>query len=217
MPAAGRAPNRNAAAVPAHGASHEWRELVAQMGVNRRPVDHGNRLVNAFATTGKIDRAGLRAIREAMDRVRRIGIIAQQISRFASGRVKPASEKLNLTQVLRDALAQRGRETHTRGIELHQELAQADVIVDAAMLSALLQAMLDWSFEHARARITVRLELKSWPEHARLSCRFHHVPPDEALDDAASPSGSPLQSVAQKLDTMPWHCCVGWCHRWDWC
>jgi hypothetical protein len=205
MPAAGRAPNRSAAAVSAHGASHEWRELVAQMGrETAAPLTTATELVNAFATTGKIDRAGLRAIREAMDRVRRIGIIAQQISRFASGRVKPASEKLNLTQVLRDVLAQRGRETLTRGIELHQELAQADVIVDAAMLSALLQAMLDWSFDHARARITVRLELKSWPEHACLSCRFHHVPPDEVSDDAASPSGSPLQSVAQKLDTMPW-------------
>ena len=205
LPATSRAPNSSVAAASAHGASHEWRELVAQMGrETAAPLTAATELVNAFATTGKIDRTGLRAIREAMDHVRRIGIMAQQISRFASGRVKPACENLDLTQVLRDALAQRGRETLTRGIELRQELAQAEVIVDAAMLSALLQALLDWSFEHARARITVRLELKSWPEHACLSCRFNHVPPDEVSDEAASPSGPRLQAVTQKLDTMPW-------------
>ena len=70
---------------------------------------------NAFATTGKIDRAGLRAIREAIDRARRIGLIAQQISRFASGRVQTRERELNLTQVLRDALAQRGRRDRWRG------------------------------------------------------------------------------------------------------
>jgi len=203
--ASSRASSRSASARPADVAAYEWRELVAQLGhETAAPLTTATELVNAFATSGKIDRAGLHAIREALDRARRIGIIAQQISRFASGRVQPAPEKLNLTQVVRAALAQRGRQTLARGIELRQELAQADVIVDAAMLNALLQAMLDWSFEHARAAITVRLDLKSWPEQARLSCRFTHIQPDEVMAQAPSLGSLPLPPVAHKLDTMPW-------------
>jgi hypothetical protein len=168
------------------------------------PLTAALELVNTIATTGKIDRAGLSLIRESMDRARRVGIIAQQISRLASGRVQPANEQLNLTQVVRDALAQRGRETQPRGIELRQELAQAEVIVDAAMLSALLQALLDWSFEHARSHIGFRLKLKNWPEHACLSCQFAHMPADELSAPEAGPGGLPQPEVSQKLDTMPW-------------
>ena len=90
------------------------------------------------------------------------------------------------------------------------------MIVDAAMLSALLQAMLDWSFEHARAAITVRLELKSWPEHARLSCRFAHAPPDEVMAHAASPGGLPLPARRTSSTPCRGSCCAGWCRRWAW-
>jgi hypothetical protein len=174
-----------------------FRELVGQIGREvAAPMTSALERVNAFATTGRIDRAGLRALREEIERARRIGLSARQISRFASGRVRQNPERLNLTDTLRDALAQRGRETASRGIDLRQDLRPAEVIIDASMWSALLQCVLDWSFEHARSHIEFRIDLKSWPVHARLACRFAHIPADELPSQATQIDG--------RLDTVPW-------------
>ncbi len=201
LPAAPR-PSAAAATPASEPTQQEWRELVAQIGrETAAPMSAAIELVNAFATTGKIDRAGLRVIREAMDRARRIGVMAQQISRFASGRVQPSPERLNLSQVVQDVLAQRRRETQARGIELRASLAPAEADVDAALLSAVLQALLDWGFEHARSHISIALDVKAWPEQARLTCRFAHVLPD-ALPQA--PPTRVGRDVSDKLDSMPW-------------
>ena len=110
--------------------------------------------------------------------------------------MRQTPERLNLTQTLRDALSQRGRETASRGIGLRQELKPAEVIIDASMCAALLQAVLDWSFEHARSHIEFRIDVRSWPERARLACRFAHIPPDEVPAQA--------QQDAARLETVPW-------------
>jgi hypothetical protein len=183
-------------AEPGNGDS--FRELVGQVGGEIAvPMTSALERVNAFATTGRIDRAGLRALRDEIEMARRIGMGAQQISRFASSRVRQNPERLDLTQSLRDALAQRSRETASRGIDLRQDLKAAEVYIDASMWSALLQALLDWSFEHARSHIEFRIDIKNWPVHARLACRFAFIPADEL------PSLQPLQS-ARRLDTVSW-------------
>jgi hypothetical protein len=192
----GRPPTQSAFA-PDLGAADSFRELVGQLGREiTAPMTSALERVNNFATTGRIDRAGLRALREEIECARRLALGAQQISRFASGRVRQSAERLNLTQSLRDALAQRSRETASRGIDLRQELKPAEIIIDTSMWSVLLQALLDWSFEHARSHIDFRIDVKSWPVHARLACRFAFIPPDEL----------PAQQIpaAQRLETVPW-------------
>ena len=192
----GKGPAAPAFTAERHG-DHGFRELVGQLGRDvASPMTSALERINAFATTGRIDRSGLRALRDELEHARRIGLSAQQISRFASGRVRQNPERLNLTQTLRDALAQRGRETASRGIDLRQELKPAEVIIDASMCSALLQALLDWSFAHARSHIEFRIDIKAWPEHARLGCRFAHIPADELPTQAAQ--------AVDRLDTVPW-------------
>ena len=182
---------------PDLGAADGFRELVGQFGREvAAPMTAALERVNAFATTGRIDRAGLRALRDEIERARRLALNAQQICRFATGRVRQNPERLNLTQTLRDALAQRSRETGSRGIDLRQDLKPAEIVVDASMCSALLQAVLDWSFEHARSHIEFRIDIKSWPVHARLGCRFAYIPADELP--------SQLAQDAQRLETVPW-------------
>ena len=179
------------------GAAGSFRELVGQLGREiMAPMTCALERVNNFATTGRMDRVGLRALREEIECARRLALGAQQLSRFASGRVRQTAERLNLTQSLRDALAQRSRETASRGIDLRQDLQPAEILIDGSMWSALLQALLDWSFEHARSHIEFRIDVKSWPVHARLACRFAFIPPDE--------SSSQQGSTAQRLETMPW-------------
>lgn len=191
-----RAPQPRRPAVPPEPIG-SFRELIAQIGREvAAPMTSALERVNAFATTGRMDRAALRALRDEIECARRIGLGAQQLSRFASGRVRQNPQRLNLAQMLHDALAQRQRETAARGIDLRQELKTAEVMIDASMLSALLQALLDWSFEHARSHIEFRIDVKSWPAHARLSCRFAYVPADEMPDIE--------RRTADRLDTLPW-------------
>ena len=171
--------------------------LVAQLGQEiAGPMTAALERVNAFATSGRMDRAGLRALREEIECARRLGLSAQQIARFAAGRGRQKPTRVSLTQSLRDALAQRSRETAARGINLRQELEPAEIVIDPSMWSALLQALLDWSFEHARSHIEFRIDIKAWPEHARLGCRFAHIPADELPTQA--------DQAADRLDTVPW-------------
>jgi hypothetical protein len=181
------------------GPTGAFRELVGQFGREiAAPMAAALERVNAFAAAGRMDRASLRALREEIEGARRIGLQAQQLARFAGGRVRQDPRRLNLTQTLRDALARRQRETASRGIDLRQQLGAAEVITDASALSVLLQALLDWSFEHARSHIEFGIDVKSWPVHARLMCRFAHVPADE-LPDAPRGSAAPLDSVSWQL------------------
>jgi len=201
QPGSGK-PQNNAVFAGDLGPDDAYRELVDQLGREvAAPMASALERVNAFATSGRIDRAGLRALREEIDHARRIGLIAQQICRFASGRVRQSQERQNLTQKLRDALAQRGRETASRGIDLRQDLKPAEVLIDAAMLSALLQALLDWSFEHARSHIGFRIDLNTWPVRARLACSFAYIPADELPTHAP---GTHAAHAADRLDTIPW-------------
>ena len=175
--------------------------LVAQLGSEvAATLSSALERVTTLAATGKIDRAGLRLLREEIDRARRAGIMGQQVVRLGNGRVQLANERLDLTGLLHEALRQRGREIDARGIEVRQVLGAAEVMSDTTLLFSLLQTTLDWSFEHAVSRIDLSIEIKSWPAHACLSVAFAHQPPDE-VDEAPGQSASHDEL---RLNTMAW-------------
>lgn len=188
---------------PPEGQEEHFRALIAQIGSEiGSSLSSALERVTALATTGKIDRPGLRALRDEIEQARRAGMIGQQLARFASGRIRQSPEALSLTQMLRDVLVQRGREISARGIDVRQAMRPVEVIVDATLLHTLLQALVDWTLEHALAHLEFRIDLRPWPPHARLSCHFSHRPPAElengvvALnDDDAAPDA---------LDTLSW-------------
>jgi hypothetical protein len=198
---------RPAAVTPAAGRETAgercWRELVAQIGNEvAAPLAAALERVTAAAASGRLDRAGLRALHDDIDKARRIGLAARQISRFGSGRVRPSPQRCHLAQALRDALAQRSRESARLGIELRQDLRPAEVMIDASLLPALLQALLDWCLEHARSPLEFALDVMAWPAHARLQCRFTRASAGEAATDAAHgrPNADPtLDSTAWRL------------------
>lgn len=151
--------------------------------------------VNTLATTGRIDKINLRGLREEIEQARRIGITGQQVARLSSGQVRLQDERLDLTALLRESLAQRGREIEARGIELRQVLRPAAVLGDATLTFSLLQALLDWSFEHACGAIELKLHHRAWPVHATLGCTFAYQPPDVI----GAADASRLQSVNWRL------------------
>lgn len=176
-----------------------WREIIGQIGTEvGLPLSAALERVTVLATTGKIDRAGLRMLREEIERARRAGMIGQQLARFASGRIRQSPEQISVTQMLREVLLQRGREATARQIEIGQVLKPAEVVADATLLYALLQAVVDWSLDLAQKKLEFRLDIKAWPPHATLSARFSHASSDAS--DRQTPVGTPLPS----LDSMSW-------------
>jgi CheY-like chemotaxis protein len=175
--------------------------LIAQLGSEvASTLSSALERVATLAATGRIDRDSLRALREEIDLARRAGIMGQQVVRLGNGRVQLARERLDLTGLLRDALVQRAREIESRGIEVRQVFAAAEVMSDVTLLFSLLQTVLDWSFEHAVSRIDVKLDIKNWPAHARITVGYAHRPPDEV--DNRPPLLHPAEE--SRLNTMSW-------------
>lgn len=154
--------------------------------------------VNALATQNQVDKTSLRQLRDDLERARRLAIAGQQLQRLASGRVPVALEALDLTTALRDALRLRAPEVQARGLDLRQVLAPATVSSDPALLFTLLQALLDWAFEHAARLVSLRIEHQPWPARALLVCRFPHRLPLAAWPAAQATATPPA------LDSLSW-------------
>ena len=178
-----------------------WLDLLAQVSAEvSGPLTSSMERVNALLTTGSIDPQSVRALRSEIERARGAGMIGQQLARFASRRLKQHPERVPLTQMLRDVLLQRARETQARGVQLKQQLLQPiEVIVDPSLLFSLLNTVLDWVLDCARSHIEFRIDMKPWPAYGRLTCRFVHRPLDE-LDDGEGPD--PSSTV--HLNSLTW-------------
>jgi hypothetical protein len=124
-------------------------------------------------------------------------MIGQQLSRFASGRLRQTHERLQLADVFNSVIAHRAREMQARGLRLKPTLHPVEVIVDATLLFSLLNSTIDWALANAHSEIDFTIDLKTWPAHARLACHFAHRPIDDLTDgaDAAAPRG---------LDSLTW-------------
>jgi CheY-like chemotaxis protein len=186
-------------AVSAATAENErWHDLVSQVGSEiAAPLTAALERIHLLTATGKIDRAGLRALRDEVEQARQLGMIGQQLTRFASGRVRQSHEVLQLEEVMKSVLALRSRETQARGIALKPQLKSARVIVDGSLLFSLLNATLDWALANAHAHIEFTIDFKTWPAHARLTCRFAHRPADQ-------PDESVTAAVQPCLDSLHW-------------
>ena len=176
-----------------------WHDLVGEIGAEiAMPLTTALERVHALTSSGQIDRASLRALREEVESARRAGMIAQQLARFASGRLRQSHERLSLAETLKTVLNHRRREIEARGISLEPQLKPAEVIVDASLLFSLLNSVLDWALVHARSQIEYDIDVKTWPAHAHLLCSFAHRPADELDDGAAPPQPAP------ELDSLTW-------------
>ncbi|KQW38725.1 hypothetical protein [Rhizobacter sp. Root404] len=182
-------------------AEHErWHDLVSQIGAEvAAPLTAALERINALTSTGRIDRAALRALRDEVEAARQAGMIGQQLTRFASGRLRQSHERLQLADVLHGVIAHRTRETTARGLVVRPVLKPVEVIVDASLLFSLLNSTVDWALANAQSQIDIAIDIKTWPAHALLTCRFAHRPADALADDAAAPVPASLDSLTWRL------------------
>lgn len=162
--------------------------------------------VRALQATGRIDRLGLHALASRVEQARRASMVGQQIARLARGGTQQQHESLSLTQMLRDAMAARQDDLGALGIAVAQANRATDVMADPTLLSALLNAVLDWSVRHARSAVEFRLDTKAWPAHPRLTCRFRYVPADQVQPDPA-PTHAALP-LTPTMDCLSWQLVV---------
>lgn len=176
-----------------------WQALIAQVGRElAEPLTAALERVTTLNTTGRIDRQGLRALRDEIDRARQAGLLCQQMARLASGRIRQSHERVHLTNTLQSVLAYRARELHAHGIRLTQALRPAEVRLDASMLFALLNALVDWWIPTTVGAVDLQVTMRNWPERARLVCRIQHQPSDQ-------PTTADMDGLTERLSTLHWH------------
>jgi hypothetical protein len=188
------APGHATASADAAEADH-WREVVGALGSEiAMPLTAALERIQTLISTGRIDKASLRELSHEVEKARRAGMAAQQLTRLASSRLRQSHERLTLNETLRIVLRHRARETESRGIVLKPSLIPADVIADASLLFGLLNTVLDWTLLHARSEIEFAVDMRAWPAHARVTCAYAYRLADEPDDGAHAP----------QLDCLAW-------------
>jgi len=198
--------------MPAAGGSSNptLEEVVARIAAEvAGPLTAALARVMALSDSGRIDKPGLLALRQEIDSARRVGLQGQQIARFASGEVHPQSERIDLAAVLREVLQDQACRSPASALGGRLKMAPAEVMGDASLVHATLRAAAEWSAAHARAGVDWLLEMRPWPVHARLTCRFAHVAADR-VDEEASIAGADKAGAAAAsqrlgaLDSLDW-------------
>ena len=137
----------------------------------------------------RITRLEHRALSIPAERIKQAGLVAQQIHRFHAGRIRQSHERINMAELVENLLQERRKEFAVVGVELRRKLKPVDVLTDPTVAYAFVNAVLDWAMPFGQ-RVDVRLDINSWPPHARLQIR-------------ANNDGVPASSHAQ-LDGMAW-------------
>ncbi|WP_418318461.1 hypothetical protein [Piscinibacter sakaiensis] len=185
----------------------QWFELVGAVGIGiAEPLTDALEHIQSLVTGGRVDKARLLKLRDALDEARRVGITAQQLSRFATRRVRVSHERVQLDTMLRDMLRYRAREAIAHGLALPDPdgapLRPAEVLVDATLLHSLLGSLFDWLFRHAAEALQFAIDIRRWPGQVSLHCRFDV--PDWLSDTAATPFDSLtwrlIEQIAATLD-----------------
>lgn len=150
-------------------------------------------VLHAFTHARSISHSQITLLESSLQAARTVAMQSQQIARLAGGRLRQSHERLKLDELLRDALLQRTNIFRQRGVEIYQSLKPVEVIVDAGLLSSLIETAIDWAMSVGH-RLVVTLEMKNWPEHGMLLIKV-----SEAVGGGVSREGLP------ESETLIWY------------
>ncbi len=137
--------------------------------------------VDQLLARGRITKLEHRALSIPSERIKLAGVSAQQITRFYSGRIRQTHEKVDMAVLVEGVLQERKQELGILGIALRRKLKQVEVLIDPTVAHTFVNAVLDWGLPFG-SRVDVRMDLNTWPQHARLQVRVSNdgVPPSSA-------------------------------------
>jgi len=205
QPWQGNATSANSSSANAAGTDDLQRslDLLALVGKElAEPLTAALERVNALVGSGRIDRAGLRALLDEVDRARQVGISCQQIARLASGRARQSHERLSLNQVLTNVLTLRARELQASNINISAAMSPAEVLEDAPMLHSMLNTMVDWCLGCAQGEVQLGLTLSVWPVEARMTIQLQHKPADPSEELPPESPDPAVQGLSWALLTQ---------------
>jgi hypothetical protein len=146
--------------------------------------------INALTSTGRIDKKGLRSLREEVEAARQIGMIGQQLASLRLGPAAPdatrsCSSPTCWTARSRTALA---RDADARGINVKPTLQPARR--DRRRLAAVqpVNTTLDWGAGQCPIADRFRDRDEDLPAHALLTCRFARIRPSTTSPTAPARS-----------------------------
>jgi CheY-like chemotaxis protein len=152
-------------------AAQHWLDLVSEFGADvAGPLTAALERIDALTTSGRITRADLRALREEVQQARQAGLLGQQLTILASGRLHHTPERLVLDDMVKGVLGARACEVPARVIALEVATEQAEVMVDATLMFSLLNTLFDWALDHTSGRCEFRTGAGSAAGYVRLEC-----------------------------------------------
>lgn len=154
--------------------AEHWPELVTAL--TEQSIDSVTLLLRGLdllERKGRLTSAEHKVLALPAERLKHVGMSAQQIVRFQSGRVRQSHEKIDLAYLLECVLQERRNELALLGLTVWRKFQQVDVLIDPTLGFSLAQAMLDWSMRFGH-RIDLRLDLAPGePPRARLRMKTH--------------------------------------------
>lgn len=131
------------------------------------PIHAMREIVQSFHDSGRVSRASITALSEAIEAADTIARQSQQVARLAEGRLRQSHERVSLDQLLESALNERQAWFHAHGIAVQRSIKPVEIIVDPGLLSSLVDAALAWSLQQNQ-RLVIMLGIKNWPENGLL-------------------------------------------------
>ncbi len=148
-----------------------WPALVAAMceDVAERTSDL-TAVIERLREEGKLSRADLQAMRQAIQAMRSNGIALQQIVRLGAGLFNLSPDRIELGALARAAVRERQRELLRRHAEVSCDLRRAEVWIDGAVAAGLMQAGIDWALSFSQ-KVRVKVAPGEGGEPARVVIR----------------------------------------------
>jgi hypothetical protein len=160
--------------------TQQWPNLVAAL--SEQAVESSNlllRALNYLVGAGRLRRSEAKALSDTMHQLRGTSLRAQQITRLAGGRIRQARERVDLSELVRHVLEDRGPELEAAGTSVTFELQPVDVLLDPPVAISLLNAILDWSTSFSK-QLHFSLVPAEWPGPAQLRVRVTTPSPSSA-------------------------------------
>jgi hypothetical protein len=157
--------------------AQQWPNLVAAL--SEQSVESSNlmlRALNYLVGAGRLRRSEAKALCDAMQQLRATSLRAQQITRLAGGRIRQARERVELGELVRHVLQERGAEAAAAGVGLTTDLQTVDVLLDPPVAISLLNSILDWGMSFSK-HLHIVLAPAQWPGPAQLKVRVTTPPP----------------------------------------
>lgn len=182
--------------------AQQWPNLVAAL--SEQAVESSNlmlRALNYLVGAGRLRRAEAKALSDAMHTLRGTSLRAQQITRLAGGRIRQARERVDLAELVRHVIDERGTELTAAGITVSSDLQPVDVLLDPPVAISLLNSILDWGTSFSKD-LHLTLVPSEWPGPAHLKVRV--VTPPPATPQPATPGAAARPRGRRLNDGLHW-------------